>query len=134
MKNVLGKIKVVEDNLKILHRNLIGPNWFCDHEKLAEYYSKLSDMEDDVAEMIILLGGTDVNITTAVEYYRSAAVKKYTSQEAFSLTKLYFNDLITILSDYRETVPPDCQSELDTWIFWLRKEANYKITNLLAKF
>lgn len=131
MKSLLGKIKIIQDNLKIIHRNLIGPGWQTDHPKFAEYYDKIADLEDDIAEMIIMFGEKDMNITEAVPYYKNAEVKKYTIPEAYTLAKKYFNDILDSLLIYRETVPCDCQSELDTWVFWLRKEANYKIAHTL---
>ena len=134
MKSLLGKIKIVEDNLKILHRNVVGAGWQSDHPKFGEYYEKISDLEDDIAEMIIMLGGDDINIADAIECYRPIVVKKYTIAEAYKISKTYFNDLVEALMRYRELVPCDCQSEIDTWIFWLRKEANYKISHTLASF
>ena len=131
MKSLLGKIKMIQDNLKVIHRNMIGPGWHTDHVKFGEYYEKISDLEDDIAEMRIMLGETDMTISDAISYYRSQPVKNYSISEAYSLAKKYFNDLIDSLLIYRDTVPCDCQSELDTWIFWLRKEANYKIDHIL---
>ena len=132
MRNLLGKIKIITDNVKILHRNVIGMEWPYVHPNLADYYEKLTDMEDDVAEMLILLGESDMNMSEAVNVYNSINVKKYTSREAYIITQHFFDDLIKHAMECRDSIPADCQSKLDEYVFWLRKEAYYKLNALLS--
>ena len=47
---LLKLFKVANQNIQILHRNLIGANWFGDHEQLGEYYEHVQNDIDAFCE------------------------------------------------------------------------------------
>ena len=131
MRELLGKTKVIVDNFKLLHHNMVGLGWQSDHPKFAEYYEKVTEFEDEISEMLILLGERDMNIGEAVEYYSPIHAKKYNIRDCYSLAMCYFGDLLEVGLKYRDSLPPDCQSKLDEYLYYFRKEAYFKIKNTL---
>jgi len=125
-------LKVIEDNFKILHHNIVGENWFSVHEKLAEYYEKVGDVEDAIIEMGIMNGCADVSIKDAVLNYDSLEVKPYDVNTAFSLSLKMFNDIVNELNIVKEGLPADCVSEIETYQYWFRLESKYKLVHKLA--
>lgn len=133
MKHLICMCKVIADNIRTLHHNLVGANWFGDHVLLGEYYSKIDDIEDAVIEMSMMNGGKDIAVKDAILEYQNLEVKEFTNEEAFALCLKYFMDLIAEIDKVKEELPADCVSELETFQYWLRLETKYKIAHRLAQ-
>ena len=56
MSYLMQLTKAISDNLRILHRNIIGDNWLPAHERLADWYEYIDNLQDDVTEVGIMLG------------------------------------------------------------------------------
>jgi len=126
-------LKIVVENLLTLHHNLVGGNWFSDHERLGDYYDKLSDMADAVIERGLSLCYREPSIAEAVLAF-SGDVLPCESREAydsFSLTREYFRSLAGMMEAAMKDAPPDVQNKLQEWQYWLNLEADYKLARLL---
>lgn len=49
-------LKVVYNNLFSLHHNLVGGNWYSDHERLGGYYAAIGEILDELVERGCPLG------------------------------------------------------------------------------
>ena len=130
-RDLIACLKITEDNIKILHHNLVGDNWFGDHEVLGEWYDKVGEIEDDVIEIIMSLGGKDMSISEVVEHCESIEVREYSNNEAFEIVREHFEKLIKEFQDLKDIVPGDVYSKFEEYIYYFRKEVNYKIAQRL---
>ena len=109
MHELLCALKMIQDNVKILHRNLVGDKFFGLHEVLGEYYDELGDIADDVIEIAISLGEVEPNIIVASESYPSintATISEgFSYDEALSYVSKYFNDLIDLFKEAKKGIP-----------------------------
>jgi len=136
--DLIGYLKITSQNLKTLHRHLVGGNWFGDHEKLAEYYEYIDEMEDAVVEISIALGKEccDMSIADAAEKFAVlSGDKKYKADEAFTLTKIYFEKLQRLVEGFKSEnpdLPSGVVSKLDEYSYWLFLESKFKLSALLS--
>lgn len=126
-------LKIVVENLLTLHHNLVGGNWFSDHERLGDYYDKLSDMADAVIERGLSLGYREPSIAEAVLAFTNDVLPSENrgATESFSRTREYFRSLAGMMDAAMEDAPPDVQNKLQEWQYWLNLEADYKLARLL---
>ena len=122
---------MTEDNIKILNHNLVGPNWFGDHELLGGWYEEVGEIEDDVIEIAMALGHKDMSTADAVKYCPAIEVKDYTNEEVFEVVKQHFEMLMKGFESLKDEVPGDVYSKFEEYIYYLRKEVNYKIAQRL---
>lgn len=126
-------LKVSEDNLKILHHNLVGGDWFSDHVHLGDYYDKVGEVEDAIIEMGMMNGCADISIKDAVANYECISVQPYDIETAYKFCLKMFNDIVAELEVIKEGLPADCVSEIETYQYWFRLESKYKLIHKLAK-
>lgn len=133
MDKLMGMLEVIYENIRMLHHNLNGVNFFSAHERMAEYYDKIAEIDDAVVEVAISLGCTEPNMKAAAETYDSLIPGHlYTEREAYEYCYNFFNDLIHEFEGLKDAVPGDVYSEFETYIYWLRIEAEYKLKKALA--
>lgn len=131
-KRLICALKVIGANIRTLHRNLKGGNWFSDHELLAKYYEEVDELEDSVVETLMFLGNPDVSMADAVRLFKVLEVKDYNAYEAFSIVRVYFKKLIEMFDAVKESVPADVASKFEEYQYNLRLEADYKLARFLA--
>ena len=126
-------LKIVVENLLTLHHNLVGGNWFSDHERLGDYYDKLSDMADAVIERGLSLGYREPSIAEAVLAFTNDVLPSENrgAMESFSRVREFFRALAGMMDVAMPDTPPDVQNKLQEWQYWLNLEADYKLARLL---
>ena len=127
MQWLIAAIKVTADNLGILHRHVIGKDFFNAHSVLEGYYKQMYEILDDVVEAVISLGGRELSMYEACKLCPSLKVQDFTREEAFSLVIKMFRMLINGFEKAREYIPGDVYSKFEEYIYWMRKECNYKL-------
>lgn len=130
---LIANLKVTSANIKTLHRNLVGGNWFADHEKLSEYYQKIDEMEDSVIESLLGLGYHDVPISLASQWYPIIEAIDREMKESLLLVQKWFTDLLHDFQEVKENtdLPDGVTSEFDDFEYYLFIETEYKITRWL---
>ncbi len=131
MRKLLSMLKVIPDNVRVLHRNLIGPGWFADHEELGEIYGMLDGMADDVTEIAISMGNQEPSLAEAAAEYQSISGTGYPNAEAFGMLRSMLLDLHAELGAQEGQVPGDVWNKLEEYQYELNKLANYKIAQRL---
>lgn len=127
LKYLISGLKTTTDNLFILHHHIICDNFFSDHEKIGEYYEKLIEIQDDVIEILISLGEKDISIYDASRICPSLKVQDFLPEEAFCIISKMFEMLIQGFESTKDLIPSDVYSKFEEYIYWLRKERNYKL-------
>ncbi len=57
LNQLLADYQIFYQNLRGLHWNIKGQMFFALHEKYEEYYNGASELVDEIAERILMLGG-----------------------------------------------------------------------------
>ncbi|MDO5655794.1 MAG: Dps family protein [Flavobacteriaceae bacterium] len=73
LNQLLANFQVYYQNLRSVHWNIKGPNFFALHEKFEELYTEAQVQIDDIAERILTLGETPLH--TFQDYLDNSQVK-----------------------------------------------------------
>ena len=74
LQQLLADYQVFYTNLRGFHWNIKGHGFFVLHSKFEELYDDAAEKVDELAELILMLGGTPVNKFS--EYLKVARVKE----------------------------------------------------------
>jgi DNA-binding ferritin-like protein len=127
MKKLMSMLKVIPDNVRVLHRNLIGAGWFADHKELGKIYDALDGVADDVMEIAISLGNQEPSLAEAAAEYESIGGRAYTNEQVWGMVRAMLLDLHEELGAQEGKVPGDVWNKLEEHQYYLNKLANYKI-------
>jgi len=70
----LSDIQVIYMNLRGYHWNITGKQFFVLHEKFEELYNNINEMADEIAERILMLGGSPVHAYS--KYLKLSKIKE----------------------------------------------------------
>jgi starvation-inducible DNA-binding protein len=70
----LADYQVYYQNLRSLHWNVKGPQFFMLHEKYEQLYDEAAETVDEVAERILMIGGKPLH--TFADYLNTAGLKE----------------------------------------------------------
>lgn len=125
--SLIATLKISLDNMSILHRNIIGENWFGIHKTLEEYYDMIADILDDVAEIAISLGYRELSVEECVKIVSSLGVRDFSCREALEIAAGIFKDLMSKFEACYEMVPEDVKGKFQEYVYTIRKETEYKL-------
>lgn len=132
MKKLMGMLKVIYENLLMVHHNLVGADWFGTHELVGEWYEEIDKMSDNVIELGISLGYPEPNIQESISYYKVLPSEmKFTDVDSYKICYNFFTDLMHEFEAQKDNVPSDVYSKFEEYICWLRLTAEYKIKHRL---
>ena len=122
-------------NIHMLHWKVAGKDFDTTHKILDNYVSKFNLFVDEIAEMLLSIGGNPLTIQECMNVLVPSdkhillieSKANYTSDEAYKALDIMFNDLYNIYSEITSTCEyTDCASKLDEHKYWLRVEGLYK--------
>lgn len=130
LEKLLVALVLYAHNFRMLHWRVGGSDFDCAHGVMGEYYDKLSDYIDDVAELCIEKELNVFSLNEILEkleaededFLEVSSGENYTSTECFEMTSTMFNSLIDIFSN----LEPETVTRLQGIIDWLNKECSYK--------
>ncbi len=115
-------------NLKTLHWNSIGENFFQLHEKLDTYIDAIQCDLDFLGELCIEKCGSVQNPTWGfVSEELIGPDSGFNINEGFRIAKEQILEYIDVLETFYVNLDHDIQSELDTVIRYWKKESEYKL-------
>lgn len=120
-------------SMKVLSHNLIGGDWFTDHNTIQDYVWYLNNMEETIIQNLVMLGEQEPTINEAIEEYPVLDVRQRNKQESFTEIKNIFNILVGLIENAKGLIPSDIQSTFENWQSYLRTEADYKIVKGLQE-
>ncbi len=100
MENIVKDLNAFLSNLNVFYRklqnyhwNVIGKDFFVFHSKLEEYYDKINEQIDEIAEHILMLNGQPLG--TMKDYLQNTSI-----QEAKNVKVKDSEVFETIIKDY----------------------------------
>jgi starvation-inducible DNA-binding protein len=102
LQNLLADFQVFYTNLRGFHWNIKGHGFFVLHSKFEELYDDAADKVDEIAERILMLGGTPVN--TFSEYLKTAGVSEVTGVSCGNDALKNVLDTFSLLIDQERTI------------------------------
>jgi starvation-inducible DNA-binding protein len=70
----LSNVQISYMNVRGYHWNIVGKQFFALHEKYEEIYNSLNEMADEIAERILMLGGTPLHSFS--EYIKVSSIQE----------------------------------------------------------
>ncbi|HDP54816.1 MAG TPA: DNA starvation/stationary phase protection protein [Bacteroidetes bacterium] len=99
----LSNVQITYMNVRGYHWNIVGKQFYQLHEKFEDIYNTLNDMADEIAERILMLGGTPVHAFS--KYINMASIKeKENISSAEATVKEVLNETLELLKNEREIV------------------------------
>lgn len=134
-EKVCAYLKIVYCNLFSLHHNLVGGNWYGDHERLGKYYAEIGEILDELVERGLSLGYKEPSISEAVLAFSGDVLPCMDrgKEESFGYVMEAFRSAAGLMKAAEAIVPPDVTNELQEWEYDLNFEADYKIARTLGK-
>ena len=81
MENLIKDLNILLSDLNVFYRklqnyhwNIIGKDFFVIHSKLEEYYGKVNEQIDEIAEHILMLNGEPLG--TMKDYLENTAIQE----------------------------------------------------------
>lgn len=125
-QDLLKMLKVYNHNVQILHRHLIGENWFGNHEVLGNYYEHIQEDIDELCELGLSIEVDEPTIQESLNAYDELEIKNRDSKESFKITKDYFNIIVAQINRIKN-VPDDVINKLQEKQEYYRVEADFKL-------
>ena len=128
-------LKILCQNLAVLHHNIKGPSWFEVHGVIDEYQEELDEFTDDIIEAGIRLGYGEPTIAEAVLKFQTSVLPSIPRErdETYGIIMEAFIQAANMMRAAETITPPDVQNKLQEVEYWLHKEAEYKIRLALGK-
>lgn len=126
-------IKVVYENIFVLHHNLVGGNWFSDHERLGDFYEKIGGYADTLIEAGLMIGYREPSISEAVLQFSGDVIPAVDrdAKESYRIVYEAFRSIAGMIDEAKSIVPPDVANKLEEISFDLNILANYQIARYL---
>lgn len=74
LNKLLADYQIYYQNLRALHWNVKGVQFFMLHEKYEEFYNEAAETIDEIAERILMIGGKPIH--TFASYLETAELKE----------------------------------------------------------
>lgn len=110
LNNLLADLQLVYQNLRTSHWLVKGPEFHMLHKLYEEYYNEVAETIDEVAERILMLGGTPLH--TYSDYLSTAKVAPIAEvARGKESLKPIIENYNYLLANYRETLKLAAESD-----------------------
>jgi len=101
LNSLLANYQIFYQNLRGLHWNIKGAQFFALHEKYESYYNEASEVVDEVAERILMLGGKPLH--TFGDYVKHATLKEVSNvSDGQEGVKAVLENSLLLIGQFRE--------------------------------
>ena len=101
LNSLLANYQIYYQNLRGLHWNIKGAQFFALHEKYESYYNGAAEVVDEVAERILMLGGQPLH--TFGDYVKHATLKEVSNiSDGQEGVKAVLENSKVLLGQFRE--------------------------------
>ena len=128
-QNLLKMLKVYANNIQILHRHVVGSNWFSTHKLLEDYYEHVQADLDSLVEVGLSIEIDEPTLLQSLDSYKELEIKNRSVVDSYKIVIGYFNDIIAQINrvEIDGEVSNDAANLLQEKQTYYRVEANYKI-------
>ena len=103
LNGLLANVQIHYQNLRSIHWNVKGKQFFVLHEKVEEFYTNVNENADEIAERILTLGETPIH--TFSEYIVKSEIGELKNvSEADASVEYVIGALQTLLKKEREVL------------------------------
>lgn len=74
----MAALTVYENNMRIIHWKLHGPDFHKTHERFGDYYEEFGKYMDETAEQMITLGQNPLNYSEAMDILQNSSIDAFT--------------------------------------------------------
>ena len=100
---LLADLQLFYTNLRAFHWNVTGPNFLQLHEQYEEMYDDVADKVDEVAERILMLGGTPNHKFS--DYLNMANIKEVgVVHDGKEIAKIILDNLKSLIAQERKVL------------------------------
>lgn len=100
LNNLLADLQIFYQNLRGLHWNVKGNMFFVLHEKFEEYYNETAEVIDEIAERVLMVGGSPVH--TFSEYLSMTSLQEVKDvRDGFEATNIVIDQSNALLSQIK---------------------------------
>ncbi len=122
LNKLLADYQIYYQNLRGLHWNVKGAMFFMLHEKYEELYNRASEVIDEIAERILMVGGKPLH--TFGDYVKTATLKEVSNvsdgkagvEIVLENTKFLLNSFTEILAEAQENGDEGTAALMSEWI------------------
>jgi starvation-inducible DNA-binding protein len=101
LNSLLANYQIYYQNLRGLHWNIKGAQFFALHEKYESYYNEAAEVVDEVAERILMLGGQPLH--TFGDYVKHATLREVSNvSDGQEGVKAVLENSRVLLGQFRE--------------------------------
>lgn len=130
-KNMVKYLKVLYQDVQVLHHNIKGIAFFSNHEQLAEMYEDVGEMTDNLIELGMTIGILEPSIEESLAFKPSIEVRFYDYKECFAIVRDEFARAISLMELAKVNVPADIKNKIEEHEHNLRIWGLYKAQMVL---
>ncbi|MCY1720943.1 DNA starvation/stationary phase protection protein [Prolixibacteraceae bacterium Z1-6] len=128
LNSLLADYQIYYQNLRGLHWNVQGNMFFMLHEKYEELYNQASEVIDEIAERILMLGGQPFH--TFGEYLKNAQLEEAVNvsdgkegvEIVLNYTEYFLKQFNEILAQAQEVGDEGTAGLMSEWIGFAEKQ------------
>jgi len=122
LNKLLADYQIYYQNLRGLHWNVKGAMFFMLHEKYEELYNQASEVIDEIAERILMVGGKPLH--TFGDFVKTATLKEVSNvsdgkagvEIVLENTRFLLNSFTEILAEAQENGDEGTAALMSEWI------------------
>lgn len=127
---LIGALKVHAENIKVYHRNMVGPGFLAAHDFTETIYSYLNDITDEIIEMFMVLGYIEIDLYIAVLLFDITTPHKINVNEALNYTLNHLEEIQSLIYDVKTVKQEDA---LPDYIISKLEEYEYELSVFIYK-
>jgi len=144
LEKIFNTLVLYHYNMRVLHWKVKGLAFDNKHELAKGYYDKFDDLIDEIAEILLMLGGSPKDLNSVVNTLNSdqgegyllitcEGETYYTETEMLASIQKMLEHLLSLytVADKDESIPSDVRSKLEEHMYYFRLECDYKGKNRL---
>lgn len=122
-------LKVYANNIQILHRHVVGSEWFSTHSRLQDYYEHVQADLDNLVEVGLSIEVDEPTLLQSLDTYKELEIKDRSTLDSYKVVVGYFNDIVAQINrvEIDDEVAGDVINLLQEKQNYYRVEANYKL-------
>lgn len=132
-KNMIKYLKVLYQDIQVLHHNIVGVAFLSNHETLGEMYKDIGDINDNLIELGMTIGLFEPSIEESLDFKKSIDVKFYDYRTAFDIVRDEFAEAIRLMEYAKVYVPDDIKNKIEEHEHTLRIWGEYKAQMILSE-
>lgn len=131
--NMVKFLKVLSQDLRVLHHCVTGPAFFDVHKQLGDMYEDVDDIVDGLIEQGMTIGILEPSIEDSLILKPSVDIKLRDVKTSLSLVVEWVQLAIEFMEQAKQLVPSDIKNKIEEYEHTLRIWGLYKSNMAIAE-